>query len=154
MLILGRNSASYCTHNAATAASCIIKWEYLNDILTPKRKQKQQCFTADETKIQKPKGKLCKYPKQFCLKERHTLATPLGGYSPFSLGSTHCLTLSSLNLGVALTKIKFVSPNDKITGRKKRMNNLKVDKWTDPGNKTLLSTRHSVINRFPSCQKL
>merc|ERR1712170_153224 len=50
MLILGLNSASYCTHRAATAAS---------------------------------------------------LATPFGGYSPFNLGSTHCLTLSSLNLGVA-----------------------------------------------------
>jgi len=30
-----------------------------------------------------------------------TFATALGGYSPFSLASTHCLTLSSLSLGVA-----------------------------------------------------
>ena len=37
-------------------------------------------------------------------RERDTLATPLGGYSPFSFGSTHCLTLSSLNLGVAYKK--------------------------------------------------
>lgn len=29
------------------------------------------------------------------------LATAFGGYSPSSLGSTHCLTLSSLSLGVA-----------------------------------------------------
>lgn len=35
-------------------------------------------------------------------REKETFATPLGGYSPFSFGSTHCLTLSSLNLGVAL----------------------------------------------------
>lgn len=33
-------------------------------------------------------------------RERPTLATPFGGYS-LSFGSTHCLTLSSLNLGVA-----------------------------------------------------
>lgn len=33
-----------------------------------------------------------------------TLATPFGGYSPFNLGSTHCFTLSSLNLGVAWQK--------------------------------------------------
>ena len=33
-----------------------------------------------------------------------TLATPFGGYSPFNLGSTHCFTLSSLNLGVAWKK--------------------------------------------------
>lgn len=39
-------------------------------------------------------------------RNRSTLATPLGGYSPFSLGSTHCLTLSSLSLGVALNKQK------------------------------------------------
>uniref|UniRef100_A0A2P2L8A0 Uncharacterized protein n=1 Tax=Rhizophora mucronata TaxID=61149 RepID=A0A2P2L8A0_RHIMU len=30
-----------------------------------------------------------------------TLATAFGGKSLFSLGSTHCFTLSSLNLGVA-----------------------------------------------------
>ena len=34
-------------------------------------------------------------------RKRDTFATPLGGYSPFSFGSTHCFTLSSLNLGVA-----------------------------------------------------
>lgn len=33
--------------------------------------------------------------------EGKTLAIAFGGKSLFSLGSTHCLTLSSLNLGVA-----------------------------------------------------
>lgn len=37
-------------------------------------------------------------------RETGTLATPLGGYSPFSFGSTHCFTLSSLNRGVAYKK--------------------------------------------------
>jgi hypothetical protein len=33
--------------------------------------------------------------------ERPTLATPFGGYSPFNLGSIHCLTVSSVKRGVA-----------------------------------------------------
>lgn len=51
------------------------------------------------------------YPKVhlfYCNSEKYdkvmgeiTLATALGGYSPFSLASTHCFTLSSLSLGVA-----------------------------------------------------
>lgn len=34
-------------------------------------------------------------------RERETFATAFGGNSPLSFGSTHCLTLSSLSLGVA-----------------------------------------------------
>lgn len=39
--------------------------------------------------------------KMNMIKTVHTFATAFGGYSPPSLVSMHCLTLSSLSLGVA-----------------------------------------------------
>jgi hypothetical protein len=41
-------------------------------------------------------------------KMKDTLATALGGYSLLSFGSTHCFTLSSLNLGVACQRAQLL----------------------------------------------
>lgn len=101
MLILGRKSASYCTHRAATAASCrngknaslgscIIYESWKNLLYFTESKEHNKVKQLDQT---------CKSRKEHSRQE--TFATAFGGYSPFNLGSTHSSTFSSLNLGVA-----------------------------------------------------
>lgn len=125
ILMLGRNSPSYCTHRAATAA---IWCTYENKtwvgnmvriissrfvfIFCPSRSHTVTTFGTeffnDSTLLQcfrsRIKCYVVKFHFQVYMEIRliiFTLATAFGGYSSPSLGSTHCLTLSSLSLGVA-----------------------------------------------------
>jgi len=84
MLMFGLNSDSYCTHNAATAASWSARTRRNSILWLAFWKWFRRGYRLN------------------CQKdEAYTFATALGGYSPFSFGSTHCFTLSSLSLGVA-----------------------------------------------------
>lgn len=97
MLMLGRNSASYCTHKAATAPSCIKvrRWKCEN-------RWKNKLWVVKLVAIQK-RGQETR--------SRETFASPFGGYSPSNRGSMQAFTLSSVNLGVACTTEAICSEN-------------------------------------------
>lgn len=118
MLMFGRNSASYCTHSAATAAIfCKISKQHFRWNENPftyfyidkKFRVAYISFKLVENRI---KGLQQNVQKQVFwnitvwLEDNReydliTFATDFEGYSPFSLTSTHCFTLSSLSFGVA-----------------------------------------------------